>query len=77
MRIVADTDLCVGAGQCVLSEPTVFEQSDDDGTVVLLTEEVDGPTLARVRQAVRICPSGALSLVADREEPARKLRSVD
>ena len=32
MRIVADTDVCVGAGQCVLADPTVFDQNEDDGT---------------------------------------------
>ncbi|RAJ58780.1 ferredoxin [Streptomyces sp. Amel2xB2] len=29
MRIKADTSLCVGSGQCVLAEPTVFDQDDD------------------------------------------------
>lgn len=67
MRIVADTTRCVGAGQCVLTEPAVFDQSADDGTVTLLAEQVDGDALAAVRQAVHICPSGALSLI---DEPA-------
>ncbi|WP_020668226.1 ferredoxin [Amycolatopsis nigrescens] len=62
MRIVADTGRCVGAGQCVLTEPGVFDQSDDDGTVVLQTEEVAGGQLDKVREAVHICPSQALSL---------------
>lgn len=63
MRIVADRDRCVGAGQCVLTDPTVFDQDDDEGTVVVLTSEVADPeTVARVEEAVRICPSQALSL---------------
>jgi ferredoxin len=65
MRIVADTGRCVGAGQCVLTEPEVFDQDENDGTVVLRTEQVSGDTLERVRQAVRICPSQALSLSED------------
>jgi ferredoxin len=69
MRIVADTTRCVGAGQCVLTEPAVFDQSEEDGTVALLAERVDGETLARVRQAVHICPSGALSLAEDPVPP--------
>ncbi|WAL64998.1 (4Fe-4S)-binding protein [Amycolatopsis cynarae] len=63
MRIVADTTRCVGAGQCVLTDPEVFDQSDEDGTVVVLVERPDD--LEKVREAVHICPSQALSLVED------------
>ncbi|MFI7672893.1 ferredoxin [Actinophytocola sp. NPDC049390] len=62
MRIVTDTARCVGAGQCALTEPSVFDQSDEDGTVVLLIDAVEGETLANVREAVDLCPSQALSL---------------
>jgi ferredoxin len=62
MRIVADTGRCVGAGQCVLTEPKIFDQDEDEGTVVLRTEHVDDGDLDRVREAVHICPSQALSL---------------
>jgi ferredoxin len=62
MRIVTDTGRCVGAGQCALTEPSVFDQSDEDGTVVLLTDQVEGDVLANVREAIDLCPSQALSL---------------
>jgi len=62
MRIVADTGRCVGAGQCALTEPRVFDQSDEDGTVVLLTDQADGEVLDNVREAIDLCPSQALSL---------------
>lgn len=62
MRIVTDTGRCVGAGQCALTEPRVFDQSDEDGTVVLLTDQADGEMLDNVREAVDLCPSQALSL---------------
>jgi ferredoxin len=65
MRIVTDTGRCVGAGQCALTEPAVFDQSDEDGTVVLLTDEAEGETLDRVREAVELCPSQAISLKED------------
>lgn len=65
MRIVTDTTRCVGAGQCVLTEPDVFDQSEEDGTVVLLVEHVEGDQLAAAEEAVDMCPSQALSLVAD------------
>lgn len=65
MRIVTDTGRCVGAGQCALTEPRVFDQSEEDGTVVLLTDQADGEVLDNVREAVDLCPSQALSLKED------------
>ncbi|HEX6352728.1 ferredoxin [Actinophytocola sp.] len=62
MRIVTDTGRCVGAGQCALTEPRVFDQSDEDGTVVLLTDHAEGDVLDNVRDAIDLCPSQALSL---------------
>lgn len=62
MRIVTDTARCVGAGQCALTEPSVFDQSDEDGTVVLLTDHAEGETLDNVREAIDLCPAQALAL---------------
>jgi ferredoxin len=58
-QVVADTSVCIGAGTCVLTAPAVFDQ-DDDG-VVVVTDAEPGPGEAdRVRDAVALCPSGAL-----------------
>ncbi|KEI43921.1 MULTISPECIES: ferredoxin [Pseudonocardiaceae] len=65
MRIGADLERCVGAGQCVLADPSLFDQNDEDGTVVLLSDEVADDHVEAAREAVRVCPSGALSLVDD------------
>jgi ferredoxin len=62
MRVVTDTGRCVGAGQCALTEPAVFDQSDEDGTVVLLADTAEGEVLDNVREAIDLCPSQALSL---------------
>ena len=61
VRITADTAVCVGAGQCVLTEPTVFDQ-DDDGIVLVSNDHPDGDTADRARDAVTLCPSRALSI---------------
>jgi ferredoxin len=61
MRIKADTDVCVGAGQCVLTDPAVFDQSDE-GTVLVLQPDVEGDAADRAREAVHVCPSQALSI---------------
>lgn len=62
MRVIADTTRCVGAGQCVLTDPALFDQADEDGTVVVLVEHPEDSQLDQARQAVRVCPSQALSL---------------
>jgi ferredoxin len=61
MRISIDTDRCVGAGQCVLSAPDVFDQ-DDDGLVMVLAVEPAESEGKAVRQAREICPSQAITL---------------
>ncbi|MEV5411907.1 (4Fe-4S)-binding protein [Thermopolyspora sp. NPDC052614] len=63
MKISADTDVCIGAGMCALTAPEVFDQSEEDGTVVLLDAEPTGELERKARQAVQLCPSGALKLV--------------
>jgi ferredoxin len=60
-KVLADRDLCISAGMCVMTTQVVFDQ-DDDGLVVLLTDEVPDDERARVDDAVRLCPSGALKV---------------
>ncbi|MEV6829809.1 ferredoxin [Amycolatopsis sp. NPDC051102] len=62
MKIIADTGKCVGAGQCVLTEPSLFDQSEDDGTVIVLDDQPEGELVEKAREAVHVCPSQALSL---------------
>ncbi|MFD9941175.1 ferredoxin [Nonomuraea sp. NPDC059023] len=64
MRIKADTGRCVGSGQCVLTEPAVFDQ-DDDGIVALLTDHPDDQRATQARHAVTLCPSQALSILRE------------
>jgi ferredoxin len=64
MRIKADTGVCVGSGQCVLTEPAVFDQ-DDDGIVQLLVPEPGDEFAKKVRDAVNLCPSQALSIIEE------------
>lgn len=65
LRIVADLDVCIGAGVCVMTAPKVFDQGDDDGLVRLLVDPVPHDQQAAARDAVELCPSGALSLEED------------
>lgn len=64
LRILADTDRCCGAGMCALTAPDVFDQ-DDIGLVRVLDAEPPPGRHAEVAEAVRLCPSGAISLAQD------------
>ena len=62
MKVVIDQDRCVGAGQCVLAAPEVFDQREDDGIVVLLDENPSEELHDQVREAAQICPALAIEL---------------
>lgn len=61
MRIIADTDVCVGAGQCALVAGTVFDQ-DDDGIVDLLEAHPGAENEPAVRRAAALCPARAITI---------------
>ncbi len=62
MEVRVDRRRCAGSGLCLAQVPAVFDQSDDDGRVLLNTR-VPGPELAAaVRAAAARCPSGAITL---------------
>jgi ferredoxin len=59
MHVEGNRDVCVGAGMCVLTAPDVFDQ-DDEGIVKVLHEVPGADEESAVRQAVTLCPSGAV-----------------
>ena len=50
---------CIGAGQCVLAAPAVFDQ-DEDGIVVLKDATPPADQHEAVRKAARLCPAVAI-----------------
>lgn len=62
MRIAADRELCIQAGNCVMVAGEVFDQ-DDDGIVTVLVDEVPADQEDNVREAVKLCPATALAIV--------------
>ncbi|MFD9704380.1 ferredoxin [Lentzea sp. NPDC059081] len=62
MRISVDQSKCCGSGMCVLTDPDLFDQSEDDGTVVLLVEEPDAAHEATAKEAAGLCPAGAITV---------------
>ena len=66
MRITIDRSRCIAAGQCVLKAPQVFDQSEDDGIVLLLTESPSPEFADAARLAARVCPSEAITIHEDK-----------
>jgi ferredoxin len=62
MRITVNKSRCIAAGQCVLKSPHVFDQGEEDGLVVLLTENPSPELQESVRVAARVCPSEAITV---------------
>ena len=63
MKIIVDQDKCVASGQCVTAAADVFDQRDEDGVVVLLTDNPPDDLAADVHQAAAVCP--ALAIVVE------------
>ncbi|WP_327292738.1 ferredoxin [Streptomyces sp. NBC_01198] len=63
-RAHVDRDVCVGAGQCVLAAPEVFDQSDEDGLSYVLVDRVPAELAPAVRDAAVRCPARAVRLEA-------------
>ena len=73
MHITADRERCVGAGQCVLAAPAVFDQ-DDDGLVAPLTVDPsgaqmlrDGKVLAETPDALKVPTGETWNIVLHKE----------
>jgi ferredoxin len=64
MQVELDQDKCVGAGQCVLAAPDVFDQREDDGIAVLLNDTPPDDLTTDVEQAAAVCPAMAIRLAA-------------
>lgn len=61
VKVEADRDVCIQAGNCVMVADAVFDQ-DDDGIVVVLVDEIPADEENHAREAVKLCPSQALRL---------------
>lgn len=62
MKIEVDLDRCCASGMCVLTDPEVFDQNEEDGTVVLLEEHPDAEHEATAKEAAGLCPASAITI---------------
>ena len=61
MKVVVDVSLCNLHGLCLETLPEVFKIGDD-GVLQVLNETPPEGLRAKVGQAVRECPTGAISI---------------
>ena len=62
MRVTVDQDRCVASGQCVLTAVDVFDQRDEDGTVIVLNPAPPAQLAEDVRRAAALCPARAITV---------------
>jgi len=61
-KVHVDEDLCIGAGQCVLAAPKIFDQ-DEQGLVVLLDAHPPSELHDAARKAAKLCPARAITIL--------------
>ena len=61
MRVVVDFDKCKSNALCMGAAPEVFEVRDDN-FLYILQEEPPEELRAKVEEAVRVCPTQAITL---------------
>ncbi|MFF1709736.1 ferredoxin [Streptomyces sp. NPDC058268] len=62
MDVRVDRHRCAGSGLCMAQVPAVFDQSDEDGKVLLNVPAPGSELAGAVRRAAARCPSGAITL---------------
>lgn len=62
MKVNVDYERCQANGLCIQAAPEVFDMRDEDDQVRLLKEYPDEDFRSQVNEAVKICPTGALSV---------------
>ncbi|TDD06022.1 ferredoxin [Saccharopolyspora karakumensis] len=62
MKVTIDQDRCVASGQCVMAAEDVFDQRDEDGIAVLLTDSPSAELADDVHHAAAVCPALAITV---------------
>ncbi len=64
IKIVVDYDLCESNERCVAASPALFRVNDADQLEVL-DEDPPSARLQELRNAERVCPRGAITIVEE------------
>lgn len=65
MKVHADIDKCEGYANCVVAAPDVFSIDDEENIVVVMNADPAEDRREAVEEAVRNCPTSALSIEED------------
>lgn len=63
LKVVVDTSLCIGSGNCAMTAPAVFDQDEEQAVVVLLDDSPPEAERAAVALAVEQCPSAVIRIL--------------
>lgn len=69
VRVQIDRNRCAMAGECVYNHPWLFAFDDENLPVVLVDPLTEAQQVREAHQAVAVCPSGAITVVADAVAP--------
>lgn len=61
MKVVVDFDRCQSNALCMSAAPEIFEVRDD-GYLYVLNEEPGEELRAKLQEAIRLCPTQAISV---------------
>ena len=62
MKLVLDTDACMGYANCVIEAPELFDIDEESDKAIILVENPDESFRAAAERAVRVCPAVALRI---------------
>lgn len=65
VRVRVDREMCCAAGNCVLIAPEVFDQSEEDGQVVLVQSAPQARLWQSLVAAANACPVSAIDVRRD------------
>jgi ferredoxin len=65
MKVRVDREKCVASGQCVLSAPALFDQDENDGTVILLNDDPSPDQHDAARLAAQMCPASVITVTEE------------
>jgi ferredoxin len=68
LEVEIDRDLCMGSGNCVYEAAGVFEL-DDDSIATVTGAPASPEDEEKVRAAARKCPTGAITVRRDGDQP--------
>jgi ferredoxin len=62
MRVIVDVEKCIASGSCVIADSDVFDQREEDGIVILLSDSPSAEHRDSVMNAARVCPAMAIAV---------------